>query len=312
MKTITFIVLSLFSLNSLFAESFTTTYQATNNSAILNLGSTSVQELFVPILSGVFLKDIGPNFGDQRESGRTHEGQDIMAPKGVKIVSPTDAVVLSKGTWPGAGYYVSTQNPGGENFVYMHLDQDSILKEGDVMKTGDLIGYVGNSGNAAGGAPHLHFEIRKDGIPTDPFLRLKRDLTDTEKTFFTNKTATTTFATSSSNIIISTTSAISTTSTLLATSTANITPLIKTQKNLKVPRQTLTLNDKNNEVKVLQNFLIAKNSGPFSKELFDHGVTDLFGPLTKKALIEYQKNSNISPASGKFGATTRKFMESNK
>jgi murein DD-endopeptidase MepM/ murein hydrolase activator NlpD len=61
-------------------------------------------------------------FGDARGGGtRTHEGLDIMAPGGTPVVSPTDAVVLATGDGPDSGLFVRTANPGGEQFVYMHL-----------------------------------------------------------------------------------------------------------------------------------------------------------------------------------------------
>jgi murein DD-endopeptidase MepM/ murein hydrolase activator NlpD len=135
------------------------------------LGGKAVQNLPMPVLFGVNIFSLTPDFGDPRSGGREHEGQDILAPRGAPIISPTEAVVLDRGVWPGAGNYVSTANPGGENFRYMHLDQPSHLRPGDKLEAGDLIGFVGATGNASGGAPHLHFEIRKSGA-IDPYPRL--------------------------------------------------------------------------------------------------------------------------------------------
>ncbi|MFA5877461.1 MAG: M23 family metallopeptidase, partial [Candidatus Paceibacterota bacterium] len=83
------------------------------------LGSTAVTSVAMPVLFGVAIQDISPNFGDPRSGGRTHEGEDIMATDGTPIVSPTPAVVLRTGSGSTEGNYVYTANPGGETFVYM-------------------------------------------------------------------------------------------------------------------------------------------------------------------------------------------------
>lgn len=144
-------------------------------SKIGKIGSKRVKKLSVPILFGITLSMISPNFGDPRGDGtRTHEGEDVMAPEGAPIVSPTKAVVIGTGNGSGSGKYVSTMNPGGEKFVYMHLDE-ILVKRGEELAVGELLGYVGNTGNASGGAAHLHFEIRDGGKATDPFPRLARE-----------------------------------------------------------------------------------------------------------------------------------------
>ena len=61
------------------------------------LGNAATTSVFMPVLFGVGIKNISPNFGDPRSGGRTHKGEDIMAVKGTPIVSPTPAVVLHTG-----------------------------------------------------------------------------------------------------------------------------------------------------------------------------------------------------------------------
>lgn len=139
---------------------------------INDLDDDKVSNLPVPILFGVTPDNLTHNFGDPRSGGRSHEGLDIMAPKGAPVVTPTEAVVIRSGVGDSAGKYVYTANPGGETFVYMHLNEVADISEGDVLKKGELIGYVGNTGNASGGATHLHFEIRDNDNATDPFPRL--------------------------------------------------------------------------------------------------------------------------------------------
>lgn len=140
---------------------------------IATLPKEAAPTIPLPVISGVSLSDIVPDFGDPRGSGRTHAGQDILVPKGSPIASPTEAVVLKIGSGEREGISVYTANPGGEMFVYMHLDRVAEgLTQGTRLAQGDLIGYVGNTGNAASGPAHLHFEIHNaEGETVDPYPR---------------------------------------------------------------------------------------------------------------------------------------------
>ena len=79
-------------------------------------------------------------------------------------------MVLGKGVWTGAGNYVSTANPGGETFVYMHLDTPSELNEGDVLNPGDLIGYVGDQRFRP---DHLHLGVNSPKGEADAKARIQ-------------------------------------------------------------------------------------------------------------------------------------------
>lgn len=155
-------------------------FNSKTRAAINKLDDDIVKNLSIPVL-GVALSALTKNFGDPRDGGaRSHEGLDIMASKGTPVASPTDAVVTRVGSGGSSGLYVRTANPGGETFVYMHLsDFAEDIEAGDVLEPGDLVGYVGNTGNAAGGATHLHFEIRK-GKALDPYPRLTKVFGATE------------------------------------------------------------------------------------------------------------------------------------
>lgn len=148
-------------------------YSSSVRRAINKLDDDEVDSFPIPVLF-VRLASIYPDFGDPRDGGaREHEGQDILAPKGSFIVSPTEAVVTRTGKGGSAGTYVYTANPGGETFRYMHLDEIAPgVKAGEALEPGDLIGYVGNTGNAAGGPTHLHFEVRDGRKAEDPYPRL--------------------------------------------------------------------------------------------------------------------------------------------
>lgn len=157
-------------------------YNSATRNAINKLDKDPVDNLPLPVLF-VKYSSISPNFGDPRDGGtRTHMGEDILAPLDSFIVSPTDAVVTRFGTQDSEGNFVNVAAPGGETFIFMHLDKFAKgLKVGQVLKPGDLIGYVGNTGNAAGGPTHLHFEIHdKNRKAVDPYPRLTGSFTTDE------------------------------------------------------------------------------------------------------------------------------------
>jgi murein DD-endopeptidase MepM/ murein hydrolase activator NlpD len=110
------------------------------------------------------------DFGDARYAGgfHRHQGVDIMAPEGTPIRAPFDGKTKESGSWAGGlGVYVY----GKKGFVFnAHLTK--LGKQGKV-KAGDVIGYVGNSGDARGGSTHDHFEWHPDGgAAVDPFRLL--------------------------------------------------------------------------------------------------------------------------------------------
>ncbi|HRH23014.1 MAG TPA: peptidoglycan-binding protein [Candidatus Magasanikbacteria bacterium] len=273
---------------------------------ISDLPNTAVYAVPMPILFGVGLKDISPNFGDPRAGGRSHEGEDIMATKGTPIVSPTDAVVLRTGDGPSEGLYVYTANPGGETFVYMHLDRiGEGVDKGDVLEKGDLIGYVGNTGNASGGAAHLHFEIHdNNGNPTDPFPRITTEFSIAEKIIHTN----TILAQSNDPLSLAQFLVDTFRSTFVSAKASGITlpqSITDILGTINLPGITLSQGSSGNDVRTLQNYLIESNTGLAAQSLAGTGATGYFGALTKSALIEYQKSAGISPANGVYDATTR-------
>jgi murein DD-endopeptidase MepM/ murein hydrolase activator NlpD len=139
------------------------------------LGRKPTTSFIVPVL-GVSRESLTDTWGEARSHGRTHEGVDIIAPRGSVVVSPTKAVVVNIGTHELGGNVVYTANPGGEQFYFAHLDRvKKGLKVGQALRVGDVIGYVGNTGNASSTAPHLHFGIYKQGA-TNPFPRIKKRL----------------------------------------------------------------------------------------------------------------------------------------
>lgn len=272
-----------------------------------------VEDLPIPVLLGVSLSDISPNFGDPRDGGaRTHEGEDIMAPLGDYIVSPTDAVVIAKGTGDSAGNYISTANPGGETFIYMHLDAFADdIKVGTVLEKGDLIGYVGDTGSAKGSGTHLHFEIRQNRTPTDPYPRLTEVFTLEERIDAVAKAlknaddededARMLVANYRSTFVSAKAKGIELPDAIEDLLDGNTSATIVSSTFTR----DLTLGSRGDDVTALQNFLIKKGAGAKATALEEAGATGYFGALTQKALAEYQSSNSISPAAGYFGPLTR-------
>ncbi|MBU1292914.1 M23 family metallopeptidase [Patescibacteria group bacterium] len=158
-------------------------YSSAIQKEIKKLDDDIVENLPIPIVLGLSQSQITADFGDDRDGGsRSHAGQDLIAPRGAFIASPTDAVVTRTGEGGSSGIYVYTANPGGETFAYMHLDRIADgIKPGTVLTQGDLIGYVGDSGNAKGGVTHLHFEIRDGREAVDPYPRLTKEFSLEQK-----------------------------------------------------------------------------------------------------------------------------------
>lgn len=286
-----------------------------NNSlqpSITALGSNPVTNIPIPILFGVATKNLTRNFGELRAAGHAHEGLDIMSPEGTPIVSPSDAVVTRTGVWSGAGLFVETAVPGNETFTYMHLSKIADIKEGDILKKGDLIGFVGYTGNAIATAPHLHFEIRDiNDVPSDPFPRINTIFETNEKMSYlqvilnkaTNSTELADFLitkfksefTSAKAMGIALPAQIE---TALSKITPVIAPVVQTSSTV-----TLRVGSRGPAVVALQTFLVAKNVGSAYKVKPDGA----FGPITKQALIDYQKSVGLG-ADGVYGPKSRAYV----
>ena len=288
---------------------------------ISELPGTADPNVYMPVLFGVEVKDILPNFGDPRGNGsRAHEGEDIMAVKGTPVVSPTPAVVLQTVTGPDEGNAVYTANPGGETFVYIHLDRfGEGVASGLVLAPGALIGYVGNTGNAAGGPAHLHFEIHNSfGASVDPFPRLTGDFSLQARMSYLSKI----LAQTSDSVALSRLLITNFKSAFTAALAANITlPLpisdalafkpanpVSVIAGIALPAGDLALGSSGAAVVTLQKYLIQVAVGPAAAELKNTGATGYFWQVTKAALTEYQLAILISPPNGYYGPATRAFI----
>lgn len=103
-------------------------------------------------------------FGPRR--GKFHAGIDIGSPHYQEVVAAADGeVIYANATKGGLGKAVVLQHGRGFRTVYAHLSI-IIARDGDTVRQGQAIGGVGETGRASG--PHLHFEVRKDGVPLNP------------------------------------------------------------------------------------------------------------------------------------------------
>ena len=107
-----------------------------------------------------------------RPGGRRHEGIDIFAPRETPVVSTTRGLVTRVGTNTLGGQVVWVLGPGLEWHYYAHLDRFSDVHPGDIVNAGDVLGYVGRTGNARGTPFHLHYGIYCHGKAVNPYPRL--------------------------------------------------------------------------------------------------------------------------------------------
>jgi murein DD-endopeptidase MepM/ murein hydrolase activator NlpD len=119
----------------------------------------------------------GADFGSGR-AGHSHQGHDVFAKCGTRMVAARGGRVKFKQYHAAAGHYLVIDGAGTDiDYVYMHLDQPSAFSPGDRVYTGQTIGAVGDSGNARG--CHLHFELwgapgwYDGGEPFDPLPSLQ-------------------------------------------------------------------------------------------------------------------------------------------
>jgi len=135
------------------------------------------RELLLPV-QGYDLHQLRDNFAEKR-GGRVHEAIDMAAARGTPVLAVDDGVVKKLFTSAAGGLTVY-EFDGDANYAYYyaHLDRYAEgLHEGQAVKKGDRLGYVGTSGNAPPNTPHLHFTIFKllptkhwwEGTPINPY-----------------------------------------------------------------------------------------------------------------------------------------------
>jgi murein DD-endopeptidase MepM/ murein hydrolase activator NlpD len=99
----------------------------------------------------------------------SHKGVDLSAPMRSDIFAALDGQVVASGKHKDYGNFVAIDHGNGVVTLYAHCNQNFVT-EGEIVRRGQKIAEVGRTGNATG--PHLHFELRLDGIPQNPLPKL--------------------------------------------------------------------------------------------------------------------------------------------
>ncbi|HVT16593.1 MAG TPA: M23 family metallopeptidase [Thermoanaerobaculia bacterium] len=122
------------------------------------LGEALPARLPVPV-DGVAAAALEDTWGAPRGEGRAHQGVDVFAPRGTPVRSATHGIVTRKGWNRLGGWRLLVLGPAGYHHYYAHLDAFAAAERGDWVEQGDVLGYVGTSGNAATTPPHLHYGL---------------------------------------------------------------------------------------------------------------------------------------------------------
>ena len=140
------------------------------------------RRLMIPV-DGVSADQLTPQFSDTRAGSRRHEAIDILAPRHTPVRATDDGTIARLFLSKAGGITVYQFDPTEQYaYYYAHLDRYAEgLREGQRVRRGDLLGYVGTSGNAPEGTPHLHFAIFRltadrrwwEGTPIDPYPILR-------------------------------------------------------------------------------------------------------------------------------------------
>lgn len=120
-------------------------------------------------------RQIQDTWGAARSAGRKHQGVDIFAKRGTPVLSATQGIVLQVGLNTLGGKVVWVVGPELSRHYYAHLDDYAAeIQVGDWVEVGEILGYVGNTGNAKNTPPHLHYGIYLNGQgATNPYPYLK-------------------------------------------------------------------------------------------------------------------------------------------
>jgi len=174
----------------------------------------TVPQLIFPVVGPVSYTD---DFGDARGSS-SHQGNDIMAAKKSVAVAVEAGTVKFWTTSSRAGCMLYLYGKSGTTYLYIHLNNDRTaandntgacvpgiayargLKSGSRVRAGQMVGYVGDSGDADGGAAHLHFEVHpNDGSAVSPYPYLRK----AEKLLFAPQPGSSVFSLKLSGTVVS-------------------------------------------------------------------------------------------------------------
>jgi murein DD-endopeptidase MepM/ murein hydrolase activator NlpD len=119
--------------------------------------------------------DFIDSWGFPRAEGRSHQGADIFAERGTPLLAVEDGVLARVGNDRLGGIKLWLVGESGTHYYYAHLDGYALgVADGVVVDAGDVVGYVGDTGDAQGTPTHLHFQLHPEGgEPVNPFPLLQ-------------------------------------------------------------------------------------------------------------------------------------------
>ena len=148
-----------------------------------DLDYIAARNLLIPV-AGVTASQLRDTFNQARSEGRQHDAIDIMAPRGTPVLAATDGKVIKLFQSDRGGVTLYELDPSGRYvYYYAHLmGYAEGVAEGTQLRRGDVIAYVGDTGNAGAEKFHLHFAISKrtsprqwsGGDPINPYPLLVR------------------------------------------------------------------------------------------------------------------------------------------
>jgi murein DD-endopeptidase MepM/ murein hydrolase activator NlpD len=155
---------------------------AVSRTAVGTTGDISSGRLRVP-LDGVSIESMKGGFAETRGGTRPHEAVDMLAPRNTPVHAVVNGSIAKLFTSKAGGLTIYQFDESGRLcYYYAHLERYADgLKDGQTVSQGDVIGFVGTTGNAPANTPHLHFavfELNADkhwwqGRPLDPYLVFK-------------------------------------------------------------------------------------------------------------------------------------------
>ncbi|MES2759942.1 MAG: M23 family metallopeptidase [Pseudomonadota bacterium] len=139
----------------------------------MRLAAMDKPEMLPVPVEGVRARALRDTWDGARSEGRKHQGIDIFAKRGTPVLSSTEGIVTQVGTNRLGGLVVWVMGPGRQRHYYAHLDRYSDVEAGMRIEAGRVLGYVGNTGNAQGTPPHLHYGVYDIGGAINPYPLLR-------------------------------------------------------------------------------------------------------------------------------------------
>lgn len=132
----------------------------------VHIGTKERPQYVLPLEDYILTSEVGPRWGTH------HDGVDMAVPVGTLVSCTADGTVIQAGWYGGYGNCVTVEHEAGIISRYGHLSEITVV-EGQKISQGEILGYSGNTGHSTG--PHLHFEMRENDVPVNPFLYVETD-----------------------------------------------------------------------------------------------------------------------------------------